>query len=111
MSRICLIIYLSALSAHKRLFVGDLGNDVSDTVLAQAFEKYPTFSKARVVRKKADGKSKGYGFVAFADPHDFLKAWKEMDGECRLLHQTVFKAIDYRFYLYQANILDHDLVD
>lgn len=67
--------------SHKRLFVGDLGNDVSDATLAQAFEKYPTFSKARVVRKKSDGKSKGYGFVAFADPHDFLKAWKEMDGE------------------------------
>ena len=68
------------LPAHKRLFVGDLGNDVSDAVLAQAFQKYATFSKARVVRKKSDGKSKGYGFVAFADPHDFLKAWKEMDG-------------------------------
>jgi RNA recognition motif-containing protein len=43
-----------------------------------------------VIRKKADGKSKGYGFVSFADPHDFLKAWKEMDGKyigsrpCRL---------------------------
>lgn len=22
-----------------------------------------------------------YGFVAFSDPEDFLKAWKEMDGE------------------------------
>lgn len=21
-----------------------------------------------------------YGFVAFSDPEDFLKAWKEMDG-------------------------------
>lgn len=22
-----------------------------------------------------------YGFVAFSDPEDFLKAWKEMDGK------------------------------
>ena len=22
-----------------------------------------------------------FGFVAFSDPEDFLKAWKEMDGE------------------------------
>ena len=66
---------------HKRLFVGDLGNDVFDDTLARAFEKYPSFSKARVVRKKSDGKSKGYGFVAFADPEDFLRAWKEMDGK------------------------------
>lgn len=61
--------------------MGDLGNDVSDAMLTQAFQKYPSFSKARVIRKKLDAKSKGYGFVAFADPEDFLKAWKEMDGE------------------------------
>lgn len=76
--------------SHKRLFVGDLGNDVTDGMLAKAFEKYPSFSKARVVRKKDDQKSRGFGFVAFADPHDFLRAWKEMDGKfigsrpCRL---------------------------
>lgn len=63
--------------------MGDLGNDVSDATLSQAFQKYPSFSKARVVRKKSDSKSKGYGFVAFADPEDFLKAWKEMDGELK----------------------------
>ncbi|SNX82650.1 related to RNA-binding protein [Melanopsichium pennsylvanicum] len=75
--------------SHKRLFVGDLGNDVTDETLIAAFDKYPSFSKARVVTKK-DGKGKGYGFVAFADPEDFLKAWKEMNGKyigsrpCRL---------------------------
>lgn len=50
-------------------------------MLTDAFKKYPSFSKARVVRKKWDQKSKGYGFVAFADPEDFLKAWKQMDGK------------------------------
>jgi hypothetical protein len=24
-----------------------------------------------------------YGFIAFSDPEDFLKAWKEMDGGLR----------------------------
>ncbi|KAK0537869.1 hypothetical protein OC842_001469 [Tilletia horrida] len=66
---------------HKQLFVGDLGNDVTDDVLKRAFEKYPTFVKAKVIRKKSDDKSKGYGFVSFSDPEDFLKAWKEMDGK------------------------------
>jgi len=65
---------------HKQLFIGDLGNDVTDDVLKKAFEKYTSFAKAKVVRKKADDKSKGYGFVSFADPEDMLKAWKEMDG-------------------------------
>jgi len=53
---------------------------VTDDVLKKAFEKYTSFAKAKVVRKKADDKSKGYGFVSFADPEDMLKAWKEMDG-------------------------------
>ncbi|KAG2056379.1 hypothetical protein BDR06DRAFT_880300 [Suillus hirtellus] len=63
-----------------RLFVGDLSNDVSDDVLANAFNKYTSFQKARVIRDRLSQKAK-YGFVAFSDPEDFLKAWKEMDGE------------------------------
>ncbi|KZO93754.1 RNA-binding domain-containing protein [Calocera viscosa TUFC12733] len=63
-----------------RLFVGDLSNDVSDDILSDAFRKYPTFTKARVIRDRLTQKAK-YGFVAFSDPEDFLKAWKEMDGK------------------------------
>lgn len=63
-----------------RLFVGDLSNDVSDDVLANAFNRYPSFQKARVIRDRLSQKAK-YGFVAFSDPEDFLKAWKEMDGK------------------------------
>lgn len=63
-----------------RLFVGDLSNDVSDDVLSNAFNKYPSFQKARVIRDRLSGKAK-YGFVAFSDPEDFLRAWKEMDGK------------------------------
>ncbi|KAJ4478164.1 RNA-binding domain-containing protein [Lentinula aciculospora] len=63
-----------------RLFVGDLSNDVSDDVLSNAFNKYTSFQKARVIRDRLSQKAK-YGFVAFSDPEDFLKAWKEMDGK------------------------------
>ncbi|KAJ7228619.1 RNA-binding domain-containing protein [Mycena pura] len=63
-----------------RLFVGDLSNDVSDDVLANAFNKYSSFTKARVIRDRLSQKAK-YGFVAFSDPEDFLKAWREMDGK------------------------------
>jgi len=63
-----------------RLFVGDLSNDVSDDVLSNAFNRYTSFMKARVIRDRLSGKAK-YGFVAFSDPEDFLKAWKEMDGK------------------------------
>ncbi|KAG6837435.1 hypothetical protein H0H93_009529 [Arthromyces matolae] len=66
--------------AWFRLFVGDLSNDVSDDVLSNAFSKYPSFTKGRVIRDRLSQKAK-YGFVAFSDPEDFLKAWKEMDGK------------------------------
>ncbi|GAB6018809.1 hypothetical protein CHUAL_000470 [Chamberlinius hualienensis] len=64
-----------------RIFCGDLGNDVTDEVLTRAFGKFPSFTKARVVRDKRNNKTKGYGFVSFKDPQDFIKAMKEMNGK------------------------------
>ncbi|KAK4688371.1 RNA-binding protein 42, partial [Tremellales sp. Uapishka_1] len=63
-----------------RLFVGDLSNDVNERTLDKAFEKYPSYCKCKVVRDRLSEKAK-YGFIAFKDPEDFLKAWKEMDGK------------------------------
>uniref|UniRef100_A0A1B6D0Z3 RNA-binding protein 42 n=1 Tax=Clastoptera arizonana TaxID=38151 RepID=A0A1B6D0Z3_9HEMI len=63
-----------------RLFCGDLGNDVTDEVLTRAFSKYNSFLKARVVRDKRTNKTKGFGFVSFKDPQDFIRATKEMNG-------------------------------
>ncbi|EEB09221.1 RNA-binding protein [Schizosaccharomyces japonicus yFS275] len=65
---------------HFRLFCGDLGNDVTDETLYRAFTPYPTLVKAKVVRDHT-GKSKGYGFVSFRDPEQFLRAWREMNGK------------------------------
>ncbi|KAK4273592.1 hypothetical protein QN277_021965 [Acacia crassicarpa] len=63
-----------------RLFCGDLGNEVNDDVLSKAFSRFPSFNMARVVRDKRTGKTKGYGFVSFANPAD-LAALKEMNGK------------------------------
>merc|ERR1719204_1382953 len=62
-----------------RIFVGDLGNEVSDATLTAAFAKYPSFRRAKVVRDKRNGKTRGYGFVSLMDPKDYLRAMKEMD--------------------------------
>ena len=43
-------------TAWFRLFVGDLSNDVSDDILANAFNKYPSFQKARVIRDRLSQK-------------------------------------------------------
>ncbi|TRY63067.1 hypothetical protein TCAL_07707 [Tigriopus californicus] len=64
-----------------RIFCGDLGNDVTDEVLARTFGRYPSFQRAKVVRDKRTNKTKGYGFVSFKDPMDFTKAMREMNGK------------------------------
>lgn len=64
-----------------RIFCGDLGNEVTDEMLKKVFSKYPTFSKAKIVREKKTGKTKGYGFVSFMDPADFARAMKEVNGK------------------------------
>ncbi|KAK9083177.1 hypothetical protein Scep_029648 [Stephania cephalantha] len=64
-----------------RLFCGDLGNEVNDDVLSKAFSRFPSFNMARVVRDKRTGKTRGYGFVSFANPSDLAAAIKEMNGE------------------------------
>ncbi|KAF5729738.1 hypothetical protein HS088_TW20G00102 [Tripterygium wilfordii] len=64
-----------------RLFCGDLGNEVNDDVLSKAFSRFPSFNMARVVRDKRTGKTKGYGFVSFANPSDLAAAMKEMNGK------------------------------
>ncbi|THD27929.1 RNA binding protein 42 [Fasciola hepatica] len=64
-----------------RIFCGDLGNEVTDDTLTRAFNRYTSFQKARVVRDKRTGRSRGYGFVSFSDPADFTRAMREMNGK------------------------------
>ena len=54
---------------------------VSDAVLTAAFQRFPTFQKAKVVRYAATGKTKGYGFVSFGDMAEGAKVIKEMQGK------------------------------
>ncbi|KAM9225266.1 RNA-binding protein 42 isoform 3-T3 [Dugong dugon] len=64
-----------------RIFCGDLGNEVNDDILARAFSRFPSFLKAKVIRDKRTGKTKGYGFVSFKDPSDYVRAMREMNGK------------------------------
>ncbi|ELU16602.1 hypothetical protein CAPTEDRAFT_170084 [Capitella teleta] len=64
-----------------RMFCGDLGNEVTDELLTRTFGRYPSFMKAKVVRDKRTNKTRGYGFVSFRDPNDFVKAMREMNGK------------------------------
>eukprot|EP00747_Dinoflagellata_sp_TGD_P165470 gnl/TRDRNA2_/TRDRNA2_186774_c0_seq1.p1 gnl/TRDRNA2_/TRDRNA2_186774_c0~~gnl/TRDRNA2_/TRDRNA2_186774_c0_seq1.p1 ORF type:complete len:216 (+),score=64.31 gnl/TRDRNA2_/TRDRNA2_186774_c0_seq1:105-752(+) len=63
-----------------RLFCGDLGNEVTDDLLANAFRKYSSFQKAKVIRDKRTGKTKGFGFVSFSAPEDMVAALRDVNG-------------------------------
>lgn len=94
-----------------RIFCGDLGNDVNDELLTRTFNKYPSFIKAKVIRDKRTGKSKGFGFISFKEPGDFIRAMKEMDGKyikrqwynLQSLHMGYIRMRVYRFF----NLCDH----
>jgi hypothetical protein len=73
-------VFNSFLLGDFRLFVGNLGHDVTDQLLKTSFARFTSLSNVRVVKDSRTFKSKGYGFVAFSDPDDYLNAMKEMNG-------------------------------
>ncbi len=55
-----------------RLFIGDLGQDVTDTALTEALRSWKGFNMARVVMNRLTKKCKGYGFASFATEEDAM---------------------------------------
>ena len=78
-----------------RIFVGNLGPEVSDADLTAAFNKYETFQMAKVMRNNHTHKSKGYGFVSIGSAVDGARAIREMHNQyignrpCQLKRATV----------------------
>merc|ERR550514_1136796 len=64
-----------------RIFCGDLGNEVTDDLLANAFRKYKSFQKAKVIRDKRSGLTRGFGFASFLNPEDMIAALREVSGK------------------------------
>ncbi|KAG4979650.1 hypothetical protein JHK84_033237 [Glycine max] len=63
------------------IFVGDLAPDVTDFILQETFRAhYPSVKGSKVVTDPATGRSKGYGFVKFADEAQRNRAMTEMNG-------------------------------
>lgn len=64
------------------IFVGDLASDVTDFILQDTFKsRYPSVKSAKVVFDRTTGRSKGYGFVKFADLDEQTRAMTEMNGQ------------------------------
>uniref|UniRef100_A0A1J3GC13 Polyadenylate-binding protein RBP45C n=1 Tax=Noccaea caerulescens TaxID=107243 RepID=A0A1J3GC13_NOCCA len=64
------------------VFVGDLAPDVTDYMLTETFKNvYSSVKGAKVVTDRTTGRSKGYGFVRFADESEQIRAMTEMNGQ------------------------------
>ncbi|KAG6440578.1 polyadenylate-binding protein 1-A [Manduca sexta] len=62
------------------VYVKNFGEDFSDEMLKEMFEKYGRITSHKVMYKD-DGTSRGFGFVAFEDPDAAERACMELNGK------------------------------
>lgn len=63
-----------------KLFVGNLPYTVNDASLKELFAPFGEVQEATVIKDKFSGRSKGFGFVTFAQDADAQKAMSALNG-------------------------------
>ncbi len=66
---------------EKKLFVGGLSWDTTDDGLRQAFQPFGEITEAKVITDRDTGRSRGFGFVTFAEGEEAQSAIAAMDGK------------------------------
>ena len=64
----------------KKLFVGGLSWNTTNSELQQAFEGCGAVAEAKVVTDRETGRSRGFGFVTFEEEQSATRAIEELDG-------------------------------
>lgn len=64
----------------KKLFIGGLSWGTDEYGLRAAFENFGELTEVKVITDRDTGRSRGFGFVTFANPEDANRAIAEMDG-------------------------------
>ena len=69
----------------KKLYVGGLSYDTTESTLKEKFSEAGTVESANVITDKMSGRSKGFGFVEMSSDEEAQKAvemfnGKELDG-------------------------------
>jgi RNA recognition motif-containing protein len=65
---------------NNKLFVGSLPWAVDDAQLSELFSKYGNVVSARVITDRETGRSRGFGFVEYADEATAQAAMEATDG-------------------------------
>jgi len=64
----------------KKLFVGGVSWSTTEEGLRKAFESFGEVTEAKIITDRETGRSRGFGFVTFADAADAMAAISKMDG-------------------------------
>ncbi len=64
----------------KKLYIGNLSFEVTDTDLSQLFGQCGQVSSAKIITDRATGRSKGFGFVEMPNDDEARHAIDRMKG-------------------------------
>jgi RNA recognition motif-containing protein len=65
----------------KKLYVGNLSYNTSDSELQKMFEEYGTVQSAQVIMDRDTGRSKGFGFVEMGSDEEARAAINGLSGK------------------------------
>ena len=65
----------------RKLYVGNLGYDVSNADLEQLFASHGTVDSVNVITDRGTGQSKGFGFVEMSSSSEAEAAIAALDGK------------------------------
>ena len=65
----------------KKLYVGNMGYDVSSSELEQLFAPHGTVQSAEVINDRTTGRSKGFGFVEMGSDQEAQAAIAALNGK------------------------------
>jgi cold-inducible RNA-binding protein len=65
----------------KKLYVGNLSYDTSDSKLQEMFEAYGVVQSAQVIMDRDTGRSKGFGFVEMGSDQEAQAAITGLNGK------------------------------
>ena len=65
----------------KKLYVGNLSYDTTDSDLQELFEEFGTVESAQVIIDRDSGRSKGFGFVEMSSDQEAQAAIDALNGQ------------------------------